>query len=226
VPDDEADAMTATWWSDPGGRTPATTPVRPAGLHRADGLSGPPRQYLAIVVLLAGTASLPLVTAIVTGPVARGDTAFAGASPFLAPPSSGPVVISPSAATRTGQPWAALPNDAQPADGSPPAQTEVRRPAATGRSPATPARWVMPSPSARATPVESEQPGTYRRPWPVRLPWASPSPAPTQSPEPSPTPDAAPDPSGTPEPSGTPDPTPSPTLEPSPTMTTPEPTPS
>jgi hypothetical protein len=241
VPDDEVGAGIAAWWSDPRRHMPATVPVRPPGLHRADGLSGPPRRYLAIVVLLAGTASLPLVTAVLTGPGSRGDTAFAGASPFLAPPSGGPVVISPSVATRTGRPLAIPPEYARPADASRRAQTVVRRSPATDRLSAASARWVAPAPSPPT--AQSEQPGTYQRPFPVRLPWASPAPArsptaspapapsPTASPTRSPTPTHSPQPSPTPtrlpEPSDTPDarPTPNPTLTPDP-IVTPDPSPS
>jgi hypothetical protein len=236
VPDDP---LTAAWWSARWDVEPPGMPVRPPGRHRAEGLSGPPRHYLAIVVLLAGTASLPLVTAIVTGPNSTGDTAFADASPFLAPPSGGPVVVLPPASPSAGQPPEAVARhapamqDAQPgprADDPQPGPRAAHRPTAPYRPSAESVRWNAPSPSPPTTGVEREQPRTYGRPCPVRLPWASPSPASTRSPVPSPapTPDATPTPagSGSPDPSGTPEPTPSPTLDPSLTPTSPGPLPS
>jgi hypothetical protein len=73
------------------------------GAHRADGLAGPPRRYLVIVVLLAGTASLPLVAAISAGPATVGGPALGDTRPFIAPPSEGPVVVPlPPAPTEPG----------------------------------------------------------------------------------------------------------------------------
>lgn len=84
---------------------PASAPDPPfplVGRHRADGLVGPPRRYLAIVALLAGAASLPLITAVAAGP--GGRTALGEMSPFLAPPSGGPVIVPLPPASGLGGP--------------------------------------------------------------------------------------------------------------------------
>jgi hypothetical protein len=204
VPDDES---TVAWWPPPSDPVSPAVPARPPGLHRADGLAGPPRHYLAVVVLLMGTASLPLVTAIVTVPNS-GDTAIAGVSPFLAPPSGGPIVL-PSGSTPGEQSPTAAPGD-------PLLRNDVRSglrgssaadPPSTAREP-----WTSLSPSPRPLRIGSAQPDAYRQPGSTRLPEASPSPVPsptsTAASTPTPTPASTPtlDPSGTPVPTGTPRP--------------------
>ncbi|MGC1214026.1 MAG: hypothetical protein WA890_22545, partial [Micromonospora sp.] len=74
--------------------------ARLIGAHRADGLRGPSRGYLFTVALLAGTASMPILTAISAGSATVGRTALPDTrTPFMPTPSVGPVVIQ-----STGQP--------------------------------------------------------------------------------------------------------------------------
>lgn len=75
------------WW-----RAARANPGR--GAHRADGLAGPPGRYLLIVGMLAGTASLPILTAIGGSPVA--DAGLGDRAPFITPPSTDPMVVVPS----------------------------------------------------------------------------------------------------------------------------------
>jgi hypothetical protein len=70
-----------------------------AGRHRAQGLSGPARRYALIVLTLALTSSLPILAAFGSGSV--GDPSYSettiagGTTPFIPPPSVGPVVVVP-----------------------------------------------------------------------------------------------------------------------------------
>ncbi|GAA4144250.1 hypothetical protein GCM10022251_03510 [Phytohabitans flavus] len=70
---------------------------RVAGVHRAAGLAGPTRRYTVIVVMLATMSSLPIIAAISTGSANVGDSvdASGGTTPFIPPPSEGPVVVPP-----------------------------------------------------------------------------------------------------------------------------------
>jgi hypothetical protein len=69
------------------------------GRHRAQGLSGPARRYALIVLTLALTSSLPILAAFGSGSV--GDPSYSettiagGTTPFIPPPSVGPVVVVP-----------------------------------------------------------------------------------------------------------------------------------
>ncbi|HYN93115.1 MAG TPA: hypothetical protein VES42_04635, partial [Pilimelia sp.] len=66
------------------------------GLHRTDGLSASTRRYAVIVGILVAMASLPTLVAIRAGSAsldrAAGD---GGTTPFIAQPSTVPVVIVP-----------------------------------------------------------------------------------------------------------------------------------
>lgn len=69
---------------------------RVAGLHRAAGLTGPTTRYTVIVVMLATMSSLPIIAAISAGSASVGDSVDAsGTTPFIPPPSEGPVVVPP-----------------------------------------------------------------------------------------------------------------------------------
>jgi hypothetical protein len=69
------------------------------GRHRAQGLSGPARRYALIVLTLALTSSLPILAAFGSGSVGdrtSSETTIAGGTtPFIPPPSVGPVVVVP-----------------------------------------------------------------------------------------------------------------------------------
>ncbi|MDG4822285.1 hypothetical protein O7635_10525 [Asanoa sp. WMMD1127] len=71
----------------------------PGGRHRTAGLSGPGRRYALIVLALAVTSSLPILAAIGPGAGSVGDAVagdeFGGTTPFIPPPSPGPVVVIP-----------------------------------------------------------------------------------------------------------------------------------
>ena len=72
----------------------------PGGRHRAAGLSGPARRYTFIVLFMAATSSLPILAAIGPGAGSVGN-ALAGSdsggdtTPFIPPPSVGPIVVIP-----------------------------------------------------------------------------------------------------------------------------------
>ncbi|GAA4452940.1 hypothetical protein GCM10023170_042410 [Phytohabitans houttuyneae] len=69
---------------------------RVAGVHRAAGLAGPTRRYTVIVVMLATMSSLPIIAGITAGSADVGGSVDAsGTTPFIAPPSEGPVVVPP-----------------------------------------------------------------------------------------------------------------------------------
>ncbi|MFI7596339.1 hypothetical protein [Actinoplanes sp. NPDC049681] len=69
------------------------------GVYSAEGLTGPTRRYVLLVVMLVGLASLPTLAAITAG---SNELADGGSTvtdvPFIPPASSGPVRIPPSSA--------------------------------------------------------------------------------------------------------------------------------
>ncbi|MEV4624372.1 hypothetical protein AB0J74_37405 [Asanoa sp. NPDC049573] len=71
----------------------------PGGRHRASGLNGPTRRYALIVLALAVTSSLPILAAIGPGAGSVGDALAVDqqpdTTPFIPPPSPGPVVVIP-----------------------------------------------------------------------------------------------------------------------------------
>ncbi|SNT65038.1 hypothetical protein SAMN05421812_119108 [Asanoa hainanensis] len=116
----------------------------PGGRHRAAGLTGPTRRYALIVLVLAVTSSLPILAAI--GPGAGSvDEALAGddlgdTTPFIPPPSPGPVVvipIRPGLPERPPPPLATLP---APAGATPPPRRPTRQTSAKPAAPVAPAR--------------------------------------------------------------------------------------
>lgn len=127
----------------------ADPPFRLAGLHRADGLTGPPRRYLLVVALLAGAASLPLIAAVAAGPGAGGRSALGDITPFLGPPSGGPVIVPLPPASGLGDlsvrpegtvlPAAPLPAIGWAAEGS--VGNSVRAPARAATGAAVQAWW-------------------------------------------------------------------------------------
>lgn len=123
-----------------------------AGVHRAEGLAGPTRRYAAIVLMLSTMASLPILAAISAGSATIDETAEAGgASPFIALPPSGPVVVVPLPPTP-------LPTDEPPAVGV----GEPFLPAVRHKPPA----WYAPIGKLNqpADPVRSRDRSTTRRP--------------------------------------------------------------
>ncbi|MDQ7910308.1 hypothetical protein RB614_38025 [Phytohabitans sp. ZYX-F-186] len=165
---------------------------RVAGVHRAAGLAGPTRRYTMIVAMLATMSSLPIIAGISAGSANVGDSVDAsGTTPFIAPPSEGPVVI-------PQPPPSALPAEAPLALGvaeqlratAPKRETreprkvrKVRRPARTTESTTLPQR--PPSAPVKPEPTRpSPPPATTPRPTtpPPTTPPVSPSPSPTPSP--------------------------------------------
>ncbi|MEV4640770.1 hypothetical protein AB0J80_25850 [Actinoplanes sp. NPDC049548] len=69
------------------------------GVYSAEGLTGPTRRYVLLVVMLVGLASLPTLAAITAG---SNELADGGSTvtdvPFIPPASTGPVQIPPSSA--------------------------------------------------------------------------------------------------------------------------------
>ncbi|MEV4536765.1 hypothetical protein AB0J82_23570 [Asanoa sp. NPDC049518] len=130
----------------------------PGGRHRATGLTGPTRRYALIVLVLAVTSSLPILAAI--GPGAGSvDEALAGdnlgdTTPFIPPPSPGPVVvipIRPGLPERPPPPLATLPASAGAA---PPPRRPTRQ---TSAKPLSPARRQEAA-HRRATPKQHRHP--------------------------------------------------------------------
>lgn len=171
---------------------------RVIGAHRAPGHAGPTRGYLFTVALLAGTASMPIIAAISTGSATVGGTALPSTNtPFIPPPSRGPVVIAPpdtatptgtrAAPSRTVGPSATAGRPAPVPDGPPPGPradpVPPRPPRTTKPAPSRTARptpTVTPSPSRTPTPVptgtSSEQPDRPAGPVPTAAPWPTPWP--------------------------------------------------
>jgi hypothetical protein len=117
----------------------------PGGRHRATGLSGPTRRYAVIVLLLAVTSSLPILAAIGPGAGSVGD-ALAGddlgdTTPFIPPPSPGPVVVIPIRPEVPERP--------------PPTLATLPAPAGTVTPPRQPTRQTSVSPSAPARRTEA-----------------------------------------------------------------------
>jgi hypothetical protein len=99
----------------------------PGGRHRASGMTGPTRRYALIVLALAVASSLPILAAIGPGAGSVGSALAVGepldTTPFIAPPSPGPVVVIPI------RPSLAEPPPRPPlATLSAPAETSPRRP--------------------------------------------------------------------------------------------------
>ena len=71
----------------------------PGGRHRASGLTGSTRRYALIVLALAVTSSLPILAAIGPGAGSVGSALAVDepldTTPFIPPPSPGPVVVIP-----------------------------------------------------------------------------------------------------------------------------------
>jgi len=153
---------------------------RIAGLHRASGLAGPTRRYTVIVVMLATMSSLPIIAAIGAGSANVGDSVDAsGTTPFIAPPSEGPVVVPPP-------PPAALPAEVPVPAGvaeqlraiAPKREHRQRRPVRKLKRPVRATESApAPAPAPPSEPVKPTKP-------PVSPP-ASPSPSPSPSPTPS-----------------------------------------
>jgi len=117
----------------------------PGGRHRATGLSGPTRRYAVIVLLLAVTSSLPILAAIGPGAGSVGD-ALAGddlgdTTPFIPPPSPGPVVV--------------IPIRPELPDRPPPPLATLPAPAGTVTPPRQPTRQTSGKPSAPARRTET-----------------------------------------------------------------------
>ena len=150
---------------------------RGAGVHRAAGLSGPTRRYAVIVVMLVTMSSLPIIAAIGTGSANVGESVASGTTPFIAPPSAGPVVVPPP-------PPLAIPAEPPVPAGvaeqlravEPKREPRARRPVRKTK------RAVRPTESApvRTPPVKPTEPVR-----PTRPP-ASPSPSPSLPPSPTP----------------------------------------
>jgi hypothetical protein len=121
------------------------------GRHRAQGLSGPARRYALIVLTLALTSSLPILAAFGTGSV--GDPTYSvttiagGTTPFIPPPSVGPVVVVPI------QPGGATGVDV-PVTPPEPVPLEPRSAVPTVPPPAAP----LPAPPRPAVPVRPAEP--------------------------------------------------------------------
>lgn len=176
----------------PGGMHVARRPA--AGRHRAEGLAGPTRRYTVIVIMLVTMASLPVLAAISAGSATIGSTADSGGTtPFIALPSTGPVVVPPPTALT---PEPALPAvepvsaRARPAvrtrpDYREPLPDHPARPteSAPAPPPAPPAP-PSPSPTPPSKPPETRPP-TWVPPWPTRPPVPTPRPTwPTRPPTP------------------------------------------
>ncbi len=140
----------------------------PGGRHRATGLSGPTRRYAFIVLLLAVTSSLPILAAIGPGAGSVGD-ALAGddlgdTTPFIPPPSPGPVVVIPIRPEVPERP--------------PPTLATLPAPTGTVTPPRQPTRQTSGKPSAPARRTEA----THRRATPEQhrrtRPPGRPAPAP------------------------------------------------
>ncbi|MEV8506843.1 hypothetical protein AB0368_18815 [Actinoplanes sp. NPDC051475] len=69
------------------------------GVYSAEGLTGPTRRYVLLVVMLVGLASLPTLAAITAG---SNELAGGGSTvtdvPFIPPASTGPIQVPPSSA--------------------------------------------------------------------------------------------------------------------------------
>lgn len=146
---------------------------RVAGLHRATGLAGPTRRYTVIVVMLATMSSLPIIAAISAGSASVGDSVDAsGTTPFIAPPSEGPVVVPPP------------PPPALPAEVPVPAGVaEQLRAVAPKREP----RQRRPVRKLKR-PVRATESAPAPAPKPVKPAKPKPTPSPTPSPRPPVTP--------------------------------------
>jgi hypothetical protein len=165
---------------------------RVAGVHRAAGLAGPTTRYTVIVVMLATMSSLPIIAGITAGSASVGDPADAGGTtPFIPPPSEGPVVLPPPLlpvlpdevplpAGVAEQLRAAVPErgvrerqrmrkDERPArsTGSAPAPVAPPPPTTmTPSGPAKPTRPASPSPSPSPSPTPTPRPSVTLRPAP------------------------------------------------------------
>ncbi|MFC0530362.1 hypothetical protein [Phytohabitans kaempferiae] len=154
---------------------------RVAGVHRATGLAGPTRRYTVIVVMLATMSSLPILAAIGTGSADVGDSVDAlGTTPFIAPPSEGPVVVPPPPPTALP---AEVPLPAGVAEqlraGAPEKEPRQRRVARKTTKPPTRHTESVPAPPPASRPPRPTEPTAPPSPAP------SPSPSPTPSPRPS-----------------------------------------
>jgi hypothetical protein len=133
-----------------------------AGRHRAPGLSGPAGRYGFIVITLVVTSSLPILAAIgvssasVGGSLSSGVALSAptGTTPFIAPPSTGPVVVVPLPAGETARPYGA---DATPSPARPPISVPARpvRPRLPREDLAEEAAPHKPAPARSAPPAPS-----------------------------------------------------------------------
>lgn len=153
---------------------------RVAGLHRAAGLAGPTRRYTVIVVMLATMSSLPIIAAISAGSANVGESVDAGGTtPFIAPPSEGPVVVPPPPTALPAE----VPGPAGVAErlraATPKREPRQRRPVRKVKRPARPTESA-PAP-ARPRPGNPAKPV---RPVKPTKPPVSPSPSPTPSPRP------------------------------------------
>jgi hypothetical protein len=121
------------------------------GRHRAQGLSGPARRYALIVLTLALTSSLPILAAFGSGSV--GDRTYSettiagGTTPFIPPPSVGPVVVVPL------QPGGAAGVDVP---GTPPEPVPLEPLSAVPAVP--PAAAPLPPPVRPAVPIRPAEP--------------------------------------------------------------------
>ncbi|GIF65263.1 hypothetical protein Ais01nite_32980 [Asanoa ishikariensis] len=134
----------------------------PGGRHRATGLTGPTRRYALIVLVLAVTSSLPILAAIGPGAGSVGE-ALAGddlgdTTPFIPPPSPGPVVVIPIRPGLPERPPPALATLPAPAGAAPPPRRPTRQ---TSAKPAAPARRTE-SAHRRATPKQHRPRADHR----------------------------------------------------------------
>jgi hypothetical protein len=117
----------------------------PGGRHRASGMTGPTRRYALIVLALAVTSSLPILAAIGPGAGSVGSALAVDepldTTPFIPPPSPGPVVVIPI------RPSLAEPPPPPLATVSAPAETPSRRTQ----------RRVLPKPHRHAAPQRSPE---------------------------------------------------------------------
>jgi hypothetical protein len=145
---------------------------RVAGVHRPAGMAGPTRRYMVIVVMLATMSSLPIIAAISAGSANVGESVDAsGTTPFIAPPSEGPVVVPPP------------PPPALPAEVPVPAGVaEQLRAVAPKREPRQ--RHPVRKLKRPVRDTESAPAPTPSQPVEPTKPPASPSPSPTPSPQP------------------------------------------
>ncbi|OJF11381.1 hypothetical protein [Couchioplanes caeruleus] len=124
------------------------------GVYSAEGLTGPTRRYVLLVVMLVGLASLPTLAAITAGSneLADGRTTVTDV-PFIPPASAGPVRTSPPASAGTGSP---SPVGPAPIQGQ--AQKRKTKPRGYGHS----------APNGTTTSNKSGIPsGVKNRPWPA-----------------------------------------------------------